>query len=62
MRRHSKCKTAHSGDRMPGAALMWRLHGAEKEWEDLRDRGDYEDDCFFVSQLFEENWQPRSTI
>lgn len=41
---------------------MCPLHGAEREWDDLRARGDYEDDYFFVSQLFEESWQPRSTI
>ncbi|KHO00008.1 uncharacterized protein MAM_01931 [Metarhizium album ARSEF 1941] len=30
------------------------------EWDKLRERGSWEDDYFFVSQLFEENWHPRS--
>ncbi|KAF7546368.1 hypothetical protein G7Z17_g8486 [Cylindrodendrum hubeiense] len=29
-----------------------------QEWEELRDGAAYEDDYFFVSQLFEESWQP----
>ncbi|KAM4059049.1 hypothetical protein HRG_008080 [Hirsutella rhossiliensis] len=33
-----------------------------REWEQLRARGAYEDDFFFVSQLFEDNWKPQSTI
>lgn len=34
----------------------------KREWEELRDGATYEDDYFFVSQLFEENWQPRTTL
>jgi hypothetical protein len=33
---------------------------AEEEWEEIRRRGAYEDGYYFVSQLFEEGWQPRS--
>ncbi|OAQ90852.1 Zn(2)-C6 fungal-type DNA-binding domain-containingprotein [Purpureocillium lilacinum] len=33
-----------------------------REWEDIKDRSEYEEDFFFVSQLFEENWKPRPTI
>ncbi|KAH7170959.1 hypothetical protein EDB81DRAFT_876970 [Dactylonectria macrodidyma] len=29
-------------------------------WEELREGTAYEDDYFFISQLFEENWQPRT--
>ncbi|RSL66788.1 hypothetical protein CEP54_003581 [Fusarium duplospermum] len=32
------------------------------EWEEIRQAGAYEHDYFFVSQLFEANWQPRTTI
>jgi hypothetical protein len=35
-------------------------NSCKREWETLRDQGSYEDDYFFVSQLFEDNWQPRS--
>ncbi|KAM0359097.1 hypothetical protein ACHAP4_003999 [Fusarium culmorum] len=31
-------------------------------WEKLREAAVYEHDYFFVSQLFETNWQPRATI
>ncbi|KAG5925818.1 hypothetical protein E4U42_003905 [Claviceps africana] len=34
----------------------------EREWERLRERGAWEDDYYFVSQLFQENWHPRSDI
>ncbi|KAG6005254.1 hypothetical protein E4U21_000291 [Claviceps maximensis] len=34
----------------------------EREWERLRERGAWEEDYFFVSQLFQENWHPRSDI
>ncbi|KAL7946408.1 hypothetical protein V8C42DRAFT_35794 [Trichoderma barbatum] len=34
----------------------------KQEWEGIRARGAYEEDYFFVSQLFEEKWQPRSTV
>ncbi|KAK7397609.1 hypothetical protein QQX98_013020 [Neonectria punicea] len=33
-----------------------------RDWEELRNGATYDDDYFFVSQLFEENWQPRSTM
>ncbi|POR31222.1 Uncharacterized protein TPAR_08564 [Tolypocladium paradoxum] len=33
-----------------------------REWEQVRERGAYEQDFFFVSQLFDENWKPQSTI
>ncbi len=32
---------------------------AEKKWERLWATDDYEDDYYFVSQLFEFNWLPR---
>ncbi|CAJ0545933.1 Ff.00g094060.m01.CDS01 [Fusarium sp. VM40] len=32
------------------------------QWEELRKAAAYEHDYFFVSQLFENNWQPRTTI
>ncbi|KAF4123959.1 hypothetical protein GMORB2_5675 [Geosmithia morbida] len=32
------------------------------EWEQVRAKGDYEDDYYFVSQLFEEQWHPGTTI
>ncbi|KAG9257811.1 uncharacterized protein F5Z01DRAFT_692675 [Emericellopsis atlantica] len=35
---------------------------SKHDWEKVRARGDYENDWYFVSQLFEENWQPQSTI
>jgi hypothetical protein len=42
---------------------MWpNSRHAGQEWVELRDRGEYENDYFFVSQLFEQNWQPQSTI
>jgi len=34
----------------------------KKEWERIRAGGSYEHDYFFVSQLFEEQWQPLHTI
>ncbi|KAG4265672.1 hypothetical protein FPRO06_00952 [Fusarium proliferatum] len=32
------------------------------QWEEIRNKAVYEHDYFFVSQLFETNWQPRTTI
>ncbi|TWU74505.1 hypothetical protein ED733_005556 [Metarhizium rileyi] len=32
----------------------------QREWDRLREQGAWENDYFFVSQLFEENWHPRS--
>jgi len=39
-----------------------RRHAMEhrKEWEGLWDAEAYEDDFYFVSQLFEHNWLPRT--
>lgn len=34
----------------------------KQDWEDMRARKAYEEDYFFVSQLFEEKWQPRTTV
>ncbi|KAK7907869.1 hypothetical protein PG985_015172 [Apiospora marii] len=34
----------------------------EKHWDDVRQREDYEDDFYFISQLYEENWAPRTLI
>lgn len=39
---------------------MYTWRHTEREWEQLREQNSYEDDYFFVSQLFEEGWQPRS--
>ena len=33
---------------------------AEKEWEKLWAREEYEHEYYYVSQLFEHNWQPRT--
>ncbi|KAI0432118.1 hypothetical protein F5Y09DRAFT_164579 [Xylaria sp. FL1042] len=33
-----------------------------KAWAKVRESHDYEDDFFYISQLFEENWMPQSTI
>lgn len=38
------------------------LGRAETEWQRLHQEGCFEDDYFFISQLFMENWEPRSTI
>lgn len=32
----------------------------EREWEQVREKGAWEHDYFFVSQLFQENWHPRT--
>ncbi|KOS16693.1 hypothetical protein ESCO_004864 [Escovopsis weberi] len=32
----------------------------KREWEEIRANGAYENDFYFVSQLFEENWKPQS--
>lgn len=32
---------------------------AEEEWESLWRSDDYENEYFYVSQLFAHNWQPR---
>ncbi|KAK8138442.1 hypothetical protein PG984_001822 [Apiospora sp. TS-2023a] len=34
----------------------------EQHWDDVRRREDYEDDFYFISQLYEENWAPRTLI
>ncbi|KAI1279149.1 hypothetical protein F5Y07DRAFT_387680 [Xylaria sp. FL0933] len=33
-----------------------------KSWAKVRESNDYEDDFFYISQLFEENWMPQPTI
>jgi len=33
---------------------------AENAWQQLWDGDDYENDYYFISQLFEPNWQPRT--
>ncbi|KAL6902604.1 hypothetical protein GGI43DRAFT_402305 [Trichoderma evansii] len=33
----------------------------QQEWKEMRSKEKYEDDYFFVSQLFDEKWQPSST-
>ncbi|KAK8114483.1 hypothetical protein PG999_006552 [Apiospora kogelbergensis] len=33
-----------------------------KHWDEVRRREDYEDDFYFISQLYEENWAPRTLI
>lgn len=35
---------------------------AEDEWAQVRARKDYEHDFFFVSQLYDENWQPHQAF
>jgi len=35
---------------------------AETEWEQLHRGEDFEDDYYFIGQLFEENWLPRYTV
>ncbi|PKS06558.1 hypothetical protein jhhlp_007306 [Lomentospora prolificans] len=41
-----------------------RSYAAEhkRQWERLHQEGRFEDDHFFVSQLFTENWEPRTTV
>lgn len=34
----------------------------EHEWEDLHKKSAYENDLFFLSQLYEEGWSPRSMV
>ncbi|GAW18223.1 hypothetical protein ANO14919_076970 [Xylariales sp. No.14919] len=33
-----------------------------KSWQKIRDSHDYENDFYYISQLFEENWMPQPTI
>jgi hypothetical protein len=33
-----------------------------KSWTKLRESNDYENDFYYISQLFEENWMPQATI
>ncbi|KAF2965893.1 hypothetical protein GQX73_g7651 [Xylaria multiplex] len=33
-----------------------------KSWQKIRESHDYENDFYYISQLFEENWMPSSTI
>ncbi len=37
-----------------------RTRVSGKEWEELWRREAYEQDYYYVSQLFEQNWQPRT--
>lgn len=30
----------------------------EREWRQVRQRGEYEHSCYFVSQLYQETWAP----
>lgn len=32
---------------------------AERQWEEMWKTDDYENEYYYVSQLFETNWQPR---
>ncbi|KAI0175655.1 hypothetical protein GGR52DRAFT_322585 [Hypoxylon sp. FL1284] len=34
----------------------------KKYWEKIRQSGDYENDFYYISQLYETNWTPQSTI
>lgn len=34
----------------------------KQHWEKIRQSGDYENDFYYISQLYEENWTPQSTI
>jgi hypothetical protein len=34
----------------------------QSEWEALREQKQYENDFFFISQLFEKNWEPRHMV
>ncbi|RFU74074.1 hypothetical protein TARUN_8174 [Trichoderma arundinaceum] len=69
VQRHSKSPIPglHSpspspGDQILGPALMHGWPLIEDDWERIRANGEYEKDYFFVSQLFDEKWQPRSTM
>jgi hypothetical protein len=33
-----------------------------RSWTKLRESNDYENDFYFISQLYEENWMPQPTI
>ncbi len=35
---------------------------AEQQWEQLWASDDYENDYYYIGQLFEPNWQPRSMV
>ncbi|KAI1127716.1 hypothetical protein F5Y10DRAFT_242228 [Nemania abortiva] len=35
---------------------------SRKSWAKLRESNDYENDFYFISQLYEENWMPQPTI
>ncbi|KAI1760395.1 hypothetical protein GGR53DRAFT_89129 [Hypoxylon sp. FL1150] len=46
-------------------AIKFTKDTAEKykeHWDDIRRSGDYENDFYYISQLYEENWTPLSTI
>ncbi|KAI1814466.1 hypothetical protein GGS20DRAFT_576820 [Poronia punctata] len=40
----------------------WHVQRHRKSWAKLRQSNDYENDFYYISQLFEENWMPQSTI
>lgn len=39
-----------------------RCERAEEEWEGLWLRDEYEHEYYYVSQLFEQNWQSRTMV
>jgi hypothetical protein len=51
------CMCTMRGDE---GALTGILRLAENQWQELWDGKEYENDYYFVSQLFEQNWHPRS--
>ncbi|KAI8623895.1 hypothetical protein F5Y19DRAFT_468238 [Xylariaceae sp. FL1651] len=40
----------------------WNVERYRKSWTKMRQSNDYENDFYYISQLFEENWMPQSTI
>jgi len=43
-----------------GAALTHVFSFADRQWEDIWHEEEYENEYYYVSQLFEQNWQPRT--
>jgi hypothetical protein len=59
----SQCFTPSADcDQNSGFGADVELCVSASQWEELRKAAAYEHDYFFVSQLFENNWQPRTTI
>lgn len=59
----SQCFTPPANcDQDSGFGANVKLCVLALQWEELRKADAYEHDYFFVSQLFENNWQPRTTI